>query len=442
MSGFRTFVAVWATQSLSLLGTTITYFAVSIWLAQVLYPAPAQKPALALALSAVTVAYMLPLLLAPLAGAWADRHDRRATMAAMDLASAGVDAVLAALLLTGRLELGALVVLAALYAVCSTFHIQSFNACYVMLVPEAQLPRANGMMQSMQGISGIVAPAAATFLIAVPALAGHAGSAGVGLAVAADGLTFVVAGVTLLFLHIPTPARDAGDRGGFWQDAGFGATYIWRRRPLLWLLGTFTVVNFVMGFQQVLLPLVVKFDLSAYPFRTGYALLATVGSIGGVVGGFAISAWGGLRRRRVLGVLVPMIAEAAGQVAFGASHLLYLSAGMLAVMFSASPLANAHSQAIWQSQVPPAMQGRVFAMRRLIAQCTSPVSAALAGWAGATFDPGLVLAVLGVVSAAFCAAQLFNRALMRVEDRDWLEGLAAAATRPGSSPPAPTSGPS
>ena len=50
MSGFRTFVGVWATQSLSLLGTTITYFAVSIWLAQVLYPAPVPKPALAVAL--------------------------------------------------------------------------------------------------------------------------------------------------------------------------------------------------------------------------------------------------------------------------------------------------------------------------------------------------------------------------------------------------------
>ena len=71
------------------------------------------------------------------------------------------------------------------------------------------------------------------------------------------------------------------------------------------------------------------------------------------------------------------------------------------------------------------MQGPVFAMRPMIAQCPSPVSSALAGWAGAAFDPGLVLAVLGLCHSLFCAGRLFNRSLTRVEDREWLEGPAA-----------------
>ena len=44
--GWRTFVIVWVTQSLSMLGTMMTFFAVNIWLTQVLYPRPEQKAAL------------------------------------------------------------------------------------------------------------------------------------------------------------------------------------------------------------------------------------------------------------------------------------------------------------------------------------------------------------------------------------------------------------
>ncbi|TMQ69231.1 MAG: hypothetical protein E6K80_12395, partial [Candidatus Eisenbacteria bacterium] len=57
---FRTFVALWATQSLSLIGTGLTFFAVNIWLTQVRYPRPDQARQLAVALSATGLAFALP----------------------------------------------------------------------------------------------------------------------------------------------------------------------------------------------------------------------------------------------------------------------------------------------------------------------------------------------------------------------------------------------
>ena len=38
--GFRTFIIVWAAQSLSVIGSGMTGFALNVYLAQVLYPAP------------------------------------------------------------------------------------------------------------------------------------------------------------------------------------------------------------------------------------------------------------------------------------------------------------------------------------------------------------------------------------------------------------------
>ena len=447
-NGWRTFLIVWSTQSVSVFGSALTFFAINIWLAQTLYPKPEQRPELAAALSAISLAFALPIVFgAPIAGAWADRHDRKRTMMAMDFASGLVSLLLAVLAATNSLQLPLLIGLVVVHAVFSMFHQAAFDTSYAMLVPENRLPRANGMMQTIWSLSCILAPAIAAAIISLPALARQAGatsglaqlSDGTPLALLVDAVTFFLASATLLFLHVPSPRRadltavDGKTRKSLWADIREGALYIWRRRPLLWLLGTFTVANFASGPLGVLQPLILKFNLvtdwtaRGFTFETALALLASVGSIGGVVGGVFISAWGGLKKKRVYGVVVALIVAGAAQVVYGLSGLLYLTAAMAFVDAALIPIMNSHSQAIWQTQTPHELQGRVFSVRRLIAQFTWPLSTALAGWAGGVFDPGATVAVLGALLAAFCVGQLFNPYLMRVEDKAWLDHMAARA---------------
>ncbi len=450
--GFRTFLIVWATQSISVFGSALTLFALNIWLTQVQYPRPEQKPELAVALSLFNLSFALPIVfLAPIAGAWADRHDRKRTMIAMDTANGFLSLLLMILIVTQTLQLWSLIVLGVLFATFSAFHSSAFDTSYAMLVPEKLLPRANGMMQTIWSLSGILSPAIAATIISVPALArqglvpGGLGMAlgrlsdGTPLAIAIDAITFFIAAATLLFLYIPSPKRaDLNVESGrpkksIWADVKEGALYIWHRRPLLWLLGTFTVANFVSSPMGVFMPLIVKFNLAAdwaargFTFETALALLSAMFSIGGVVGGFFISAWGGLKTRRVRGVLVALIIAGLGQIVFGLSPFLYLTAAMAFVMDSMTPIMNAHSQAIWQTQTPHELQGRVFAVRRLIAQFTWPLSTALAGLVGGLFNPGAVMAVLGALLVLFCVGQLFNPYLLRVEDKAFLDQMALRA---------------
>jgi MFS family permease len=453
--GFRTFLIVWATQSISVIGSALTLFATTIWLSDQLYPLPEQKPELSLALAALSLAFAVPMVfVAPIAGAWADRHDRKQIMVIADVANGCLSLLLAALLLTHSLGLWMLIGLMLLFSTLGSFHSSAFDTSYAMIVPEQQLARANGMMQTMWALSGILAPGIAALLIALPTLArqgvlGGPMSASLGglddgtpLAIAVDAISFFGAALVLLFLHIPSPVRTdlvggtAGPRPSLWADVREGALYIWDRRPLLWLLGTFTVVNLTGSPVRVFQPLLVKFDLiddwtaRGLTFEAALALLATVSSMGGVAGGVLITAWGGLRVKRVYGVLVPMIVAGSAQIVFGLSRLLVVSSAMALVMSAMLPILNAHSQAIWQTQTPRELQGRVFAVRRVIAQCTWPLSTALAGVAGGLFDPGLVLAALGVVCTLFCVAQLFNPYLRRVEDKQWLEQLATQRGKP------------
>jgi MFS family permease len=443
--GWRTFLIVWATQSISVFGSDLTFFALSIWLTQTLYPRPEQKPELALALSAVSLSFALPrLFLIPFAGAFADRHDRKRTMMIGDFLNGILSVILAVLVIANTLSLSLLIPLLVAHSIVSVFHRSAFDASYAMLVPEPRLPRANGMMQTMGSLSGILSPGIAATIIALPALLRRGGAAGgiaqlhdgASLAMTIDAVTFFFASGALLFLAIPSPFRsdlrgdDGRTRKSLLADVKEGARYIWLRRPMLWLLGTFAVLNFLAAPIYLFQPLLLKYNLATdwsshgLTFEAALATLATVGSVGGVVGGFVISAWGGLKKKRVYGVLVPILISSAAMIGLGLSTGLYVAAIMIFTSTAMIPMMNSHSQTIWQTQTPRELQGRVFSVRLLIAQFTSPLGVALAGWVGGVFDPGAVIAVLGTILLVFSVAQLFNPYLMRVEDKAWLDEMA------------------
>jgi DHA3 family macrolide efflux protein-like MFS transporter len=448
-NGWRTFLALWATQSISVFGSALTFFSVTVWLTTVRYPTEAQKPELSFALAAIGLAFGLPhVFLAPIAGAWADRHDRKRTMITADLLSGVLSAILLVLMLFDVLQIWMIVILAVGFAVGSSFHYSSFDTSYAMLVPEEKLPRANGMMQTIWALSAILSPLLAAFIITLPGLArqgvitGAFGDFlsplvnGAPLAIGLDIATFLIAAITPIFLFIPSPKRTdlvsaEGKKKSMWADIKEGGRYILNRRPLLWLLATFTAINFATAPMGVFQPLMVKFNLApdwtsmGFTFETALAALTMAAGIGGVVGGIFISTWGGLKRRRVYGVVLPIMAAGLMLVVFGLSPWFYLSLAAVLMLDGLTPIMNAHSQTIWQTQTPRHLQGRVFSVRRLIAQFTAPMGTALAGLAGGFIDPGVVMAILGTLLVVFCVAQMFNPQLLHVEDKAYMEGEAA-----------------
>jgi MFS transporter, DHA3 family, macrolide efflux protein len=176
--------------------------------------------------------------------------------------------------------------------------------------------------------------------------------------------------------------------------------------------------------------LITDWTARGFSYETALALLGSASGIGGVVGGVLISSWGGLKRRRVYGVLLPAIVAGTAMIVFGFSPWLYLTAVMTGIQSAMIPFMNAHSQAIWQGQTPRELQGRVFSVRRVIAQFTYPIGTALAGLTGGFFDPGIVVAVMGAIMVLFCVGQFFNPYLLRVEDKQYLDDLAAQAVAP------------
>ncbi|WP_051096830.1 MFS transporter [Deinococcus aquatilis] len=434
--GWRTFLWLWSSQALSVLGSGLSGFAFNIYLTQTRFPLESQKPELAAALSLTALGWALAAIVgAPLAGALADRLDRRRMMLTADVLNAVLSAGAVALVLANNPPIWLFVLFTAALGLVGTFHGSAFDTSYSSLVHRERLPRANGMMQTLWSLSGLLSPALAALLIGLPALARRGGGPswlgglqdGVPLAFALDGLSFAVAALVVWRLRIPSPVRadlaaEAPNKPSLWADMRVGWTFILARRPLLHLLLTFASINLLTSGVGVLHPLLVKFtlapDLAArgLTVETGLATLWTAMSAGGLAGGLLISVWGGLKRQRVLGVLIPMVLAGMAQALSGVAGTVVLTAAAIALFGIMTPIMNAHSQSIWQAQVPSELQGRVFSVRRLIAQFTVPLGTALVGLLAARFAPGSVLLWAGLVMAAVSALQLLNPAMRRIED--------------------------
>ncbi len=374
-TGMRAFLVVWAGQVASLLGTAMSQFALTIWAYQITGSATA--------LALVSFFSFGPgVIFGPIAGALVDRWNRKLVMMLSDLGAGICTIAIFILYSTGNLQIWHLYVAGVITGIFGAFQWPAYSAAISTMLPRAQYGRANGLLSLAESVSGVFAPIFATGLLALVGLSG---------VLLFDIISFTVAVSALLVVHIPQPeiseAGTAG-KGSLIQESAYGFRYILRRPSLLGLQVTFLGINLtgnVAGTIQA--PMLLA--------RTGSdeAVLATVQSVtaaGSVLGGLLLSTWGG-PKRRVHGVLLGMILTSVlGEMFMGVGRTVvsWSAAGFLFGMIM--PFVNGSNQAIWQAKVPPDLQGRVFAARRMIAQITAPIAMLIAGpLADQVFEPAM-----------------------------------------------------
>ena len=362
-TGMRAFITIWSGQIISILGSAMTAFAVTIWVYQ------ETEKATALALAGFFFVTPL-LLLSPVAGALVDRYNRRLMMMISDLASGATTIVLLLLHVTGNLEVWQLFALNAVNGAFQAFQWPAFSAAISLMLPKEQYGRANGLMELAGSGSQVFAPVLAGALI------GPLGLTGILLI---DIFTFVFAVGTLLFVHIPQPETTPAGRegqGSLFTESVFGFRYILQRPSLLGLQLVFMVGNFFVGIAFTVYAAMILARTSNNEFIFGSVQSAA--AIGGVAGGAAMAAWGG-PKRRVNGVLGGWMLSGLFLAMAGVARSLpaWAIAGFLGSFLV--PFINGSNQAIWQAKVAPDVQGRVFSIRRLIAWFVGPIAALIAG---------------------------------------------------------------
>lgn len=363
ISGMQGFTVIWLGQFTSILGSSMTNFALTIW--------AWETTGTATALALTGLAFVLPnILVYPIAGALVDRWNRKLVMMLSDLAAGIGTIAILFLYSTSSLQIWHLYIIFTFMGLFQSFQFPAYSAAVSTMLNKEQYGRASGMLSLARSASGIFAPIAAGILLGV---------IGTGGILVFDIVSFIVAIGALLLVHVPQPKINLSEqkKSSLLEDSLFGFKYILARKGLLGLQLVFFLINFT---GSLCFPLLAPMVLSQT--RNNTVVLGTVRSAfgaGGVVGGLILSAWGG-PKKRVHGVLAGMaMSSLFGLTVLGLATSVYLWVVGAFIMMIFNPVINGSNQAIWQSKVPPEMQGRVFASRAFIALVSQPVAMAITG---------------------------------------------------------------
>jgi DHA3 family macrolide efflux protein-like MFS transporter len=375
ITGLPAFGLLWLGQGISLFGSSMSNFALTIWAWSL------TGSATALALVGF-FSFAPTIALSPFAGALVDRWDRKRLLMVSDAASALSVLVILVLYLAGRLEVWHLYVTSVFGGIFRAVEWPAYSAAVTIMVPEGQRARASGLASVAESAAFIVAPLVASGLLV---------TVGLGGIIAIDLVTFLVAFGSLPIIAIPGPGRSEAGRAGqgtLWKEAGYGFRYIFERPGLLGLQLGFLGTNFLFAIAGTArAPMILT--------RTGndelaFGTVQSAGAAGGAAGGLLLILWGG-PRWKVHGVLLGWTLAAVLGVAvmgLGGTVVIWAVASFAFAFFL--PIINGCNQAIWQAKVPADVQGRVFSVRRLIAQVAWPLGTLVGGpLADRVFEPAV-----------------------------------------------------
>ncbi|MEV4102645.1 amino acid adenylation domain-containing protein [Nonomuraea sp. NPDC049649] len=365
--GMGRFAAVAAAQLVSILGASLTEFAVPLWI----YTTTGSLVDFAL----FSVLALLPgMLVAPLAGAIVDRHDRRKVMIAGDVAAGSSQLILGVLLWTGNLAIWQIYPLLALLSIALTFQRFAYASAIPQLVPKRFLGHANGVVQMVTGTAQVAVPLVAVGLMAVIGLEGI---------LVIDVLSYTIAIAIVLAVRFPRSMAWRRRETVLAEIAG-GWRLVWGNRGFRGMLVYFAVLNvFLSPLFLMISPLVLSFATLQDVGRVSLA-----GGIGVLAGGALMAVWGGPSRRRLHGVLMFTLALSVFCVLVGLrADLVAIAAGAFGMSLCLT-LVNGVYATIIQVKVPQRFHGRVIALNTLIAWSTLPIGFGLvAPYGAAVFEP-------------------------------------------------------
>lgn len=388
-------------QTVSILGSAMTWFAFTIW--------AWQKTGQPTTLSMVAFFAFLPtVLFTPLAGVFVDRWSRKLVMLLSDAATAVGTLVVLLLYLASSLEIWHVYIISAMAGFFTAFQYPAYLAAVTTMLPKQKYGHAQGMLGLSPAISGIMAPVIAASLL------GRIGMQGIMLL---DLVTFLFAFATLIFVRIPPPSvSQVGlvSRSNVWREIGVGFAYIRERVGLRDLTILFMVSNFFLAIGATLVaPMVLSNTGNS---ESMLASVQSVGAVGGVLGGIVLTFWGG-PKRRVHGILL----GGAGACIIG---VLWLGLGTTFLVWAIGsfffaffePIVEGGNLAIWQTKVEADIQGRVFSARQLLVQIPYLLGIFVAGpLAEYLFGISTMLVLAGVLGGFVFLAGYAVRSVRQVE---------------------------
>ena len=233
----KNFLILWSTQSISQLGSSMTAYALTLWLYE--------KTGSSLSTAALTICFYAPyVLMSIFAGALTDRFDKKKIMLCCDTFAAVCTLTILALFRTGQLAVWHLYLLNAVSGLMNTVQQPASDVAMTMIIPQEHYQRTSGLRSLSRSLISILNPLIATALYSL---------AGLELVIAIDLGSFAVAFLTLL-LFICIPKNEMQQEESILSLAKAGLSFLKQNPMILTLILFMAGVNLVASAFDAILP--------------------------------------------------------------------------------------------------------------------------------------------------------------------------------------------
>jgi MFS family permease len=366
----RDFGYFWGGQTVSMIGSAISFIALPLVAVSVLHVNPIGMSLLA------AVERLPPLLVGPFVGPLVDHRARRPLLLTADIGRAVLLGWIPFAAALGVLALWQLIVVAFGVGLLTLLFNVAYQAFLPNVVPTARLADGNGKLSASQSVAEVTGPGLASWFI-------FAG--GPAVAVAADAVSYLVSALCVMRMR----ARDAvhstvrlGGWSAFWAATRSGFPLLWRDR----ILRSVTLANAVLAFFAQL-QAAVYFLYLARTLHLSPTAIGLVFTASGVIGFAAALGAGRLAERLGLGRLIvvgQLVLIAGGALLAAASGPRLVAAGFIVAgeaCFSAGmAIFGVGYTTMFQIRTTDAVRGRVLGAAKFLSAALIPV-AALAGGA-------------------------------------------------------------
>lgn len=370
--GFKQFIIFWASQSVSQLGSSMTTFAMTIWIYK--------ETKSAMAVSMLMFCTYLPMVIASVfAGAFIDKHDKKKIMLSCDTIAAICTCILWGLMSRNILELWHVYLINIAIGFMNAFQTPASTIIIGLIVPENLYSKASGMNSFSSSLITIVMPMFTTFLISFW---------GLSMVILFDLATFLLAVFILLFLiRLPKNGKNMERNSSLKAEIKVGFSFLRTHKGILYLILSIAILNFFSNitYENILSPMILA--------RSGdndmvLGVVSGVLGIGGLIGGIIVSIKEISGNRIKIIYFCAAISFLFGDFFMGLGNNVFIwsIAGLAASI--PIPFITAQQNVILYQYIPQNIQGRVFAVRNALQYCTIPLGILLGGiLADYVFEP-------------------------------------------------------
>lgn len=356
----RDFYILWSTQSLSQLGSSITVFALTLWLYE--------KTGSALSTAALTICSYAPyVVMSIFAGALTDCFNKKKTMLVCDTLAAMCTVVLFVLYKTDSLLIWHLYLVNVISGLMNTVQQPASEVTMTLIVPKDYYQKTSGLKSLSRSVISVLNPLISVALYSF---------AGLDLVIAVDLISFVVAFIALAgFIKIPEEIGKAKE--STIKLAKEGLTFLKKTPMVLTLILFMSGVNLMSSAFNATLPGYVIPNP-----KGGSNVLGVVTSAAGlamIVGSLMVSVLP-KPKDRVRVVYMTMLISLGSEnfiLAFAREPVVWCIGQVIGWILV--PVMSANLDVILRNVIPVDLQGRVYACRNTLQFFTIPIGLFIGG---------------------------------------------------------------